>query len=92
MSEVRLSFALLELPLIIEDSFAELMDYLGDFRQLVKAESGRNSFLSVSSEGFFKGPLLVNYALSWVKESLDFFIILVRVNSWVCRAYMDLVG
>jgi hypothetical protein len=48
MSEVRLSFALLELPLMIEDSFAELMDYLGDFRQLVKAESGRNSFLSVS--------------------------------------------
>jgi hypothetical protein len=48
MSEVRLSLALLELPLMIEDSFAELMDYLGDFRQLVKAESGRNYFLSVS--------------------------------------------
>lgn len=48
MSEVRLSFALLELPLMIEDSFAELMDYLEDFLQLVKAESGRKSFISVS--------------------------------------------
>ena len=93
MSEVRLPFTLLELPLIIviDDSFAELIDSLGDFRQLVKADSGRNSFFSVSYEGFFKGPLLGNYPLSWVKESFDFFIILVRVNSLVCMPYIDLV-
>lgn len=44
----RLSFALLEFPLIIDDSFAEFIDSLGDLRQLVKAANGRNYFFKVS--------------------------------------------
>jgi hypothetical protein len=53
----------MEFSLIIDESFAELIDSLGDFFQFVKADKGRNYFFNAFYEWFLIGLFLANYPL-----------------------------